>query len=138
MTSASFLIVATLLTILVGAALPVLYQLYRTLKQTRALLDSAGPHFERTLDQVGSTAERFDWIGERLEGPAQALGPLFEMAAKGGHSIGHSEEWPRMPAPPGGARAPAIIAGVSALLSGSGVRQAKGNGGDHSLSQLTG
>ena len=136
MTSPSFLIVAALLAILVGATIPVLYQLYRTLKRTRALLDSAGPHFERTLDQVGNAAERFDWIGERLEGPAQAIGPIFEMAAKAGHSLGHSGEWPRMPAPPGGPLDPGIVAGVSALISGADARLGKHNGGSHSPSQL--
>jgi hypothetical protein len=85
---------------------------------------------------VGHTAERFDWIGERLEGPAQTLGPLFEMVSKGGHSTGHSEEWPRMPVSPGAALAPAFIAGVNALLPSAGASRGNDNGGDHSLSQI--
>lgn len=136
MITPSFLIIAALLVILVGATLPVLYQLYRTLKQARGLLDTAGPHFERTLDQVGNTAERFDWIGERLEGPAQAIGPLIEMASKAGPSIEYSEEWPRRPITPGGTRVPAIMAGVSALFPRADARMGKNNGDDHSLSQI--
>jgi hypothetical protein len=136
MTSPTSLIVVALLVIVVAALLPVLYQMHRALTQTRAFLDSAGTHFERTLDQVGHTAERFDWIGERLEGPAQTLGPLFEMVSKGGHSTGHSEEWPRMPVSPGAALAPAFIAGVNALLPSAGASRGNDNGGDHSLSQI--
>jgi hypothetical protein len=140
MTSPAVLVAIALFAILVGAALPVLYQLYQTLKRARILLDTAGPHLERTLDQVGQAAERLDRIGSRLEGPAQALRPVLEVATKVGHSIGRSGVWLRTAASVGGAIAPAVIAGVSALFSRAGARrtsdehwvgrESKGHGAD--------
>ena len=141
MTSPSLLIATALLALLVGAALPVLYQLFQTLKRTRALLDTAGPHLERTLDRVGQAADRLDRIGSSLEVPAQTLGPLLETASKVGLSIGRSGEWLRTASSVGGAIAPALIAGARAFFSRADVRrrshphrverESKGNGADH-------
>ncbi len=140
MTSPPLLVATALLAILVGAALPVLYQLYQTLKRARALLDTAGPHLERTLDQVGQAAARLDRIGSSLELPAQTLRPLLEAASKVGHSIGRSGEWLRTASSVGRAVAPAVIAGIRAFFSRAHVRrrsddhlvdrEGKGNGAD--------
>ena len=140
MTSPALVVATALLALFVGAALPVLYQLYQTLKRTRALLDTAGPHLERTLDQVGQAADRLDRIGSSLEAPAQTLGPLLEAASKVGLSIGRSGEWLRAASSVGSAVAPAVIAGVRAFFSRADVRrrsddpwvdrESKGNGAD--------
>ncbi len=116
MTSPPVLMAIALFAVLVGATLPVLYQLYQTLKRARALLDMAGPNLERTLETVGHAAERLDRIGARLEGPAQALGPVLAAATKVGDSVGRSASWLRTVASIGGALAPVVIAGVSALF----------------------
>jgi hypothetical protein len=123
MTSPALLVAIALFAVLVGASLPVLYQLYQTLRRTRILLDTAGPHLERTLDQVGQAAERLDRVASRLEGPAEALRPVFSVATKVGHTIGRSGVWLRTAASVGGALAPAIITGVSALMSRAEVRR---------------
>jgi hypothetical protein len=140
MTSPSLLAATALLALLVGAAIPVLYQLYQTLKRARALLDTAGPHLERTLDQVGQAADRIDRIGSSLEVPARTLGPLLETVSNVGLSIGRSGEWLRTASSIGGAVAPAVIAGVRAFFSRADVRRrrdhhlverkGKGNGAD--------
>jgi hypothetical protein len=137
MTSAPILVACALFAVLVGAALPVLYQLYQTLKRARAVLDTAGPHLEKTLDRVGQAAERLDRIGARLEGPAQSLGPVLAAATRVGDSIGGSGSWLRTAASIGGALAPAVIAGVSALFlktelrSGSDGNQAGDDAREH-------
>jgi hypothetical protein len=123
MTSPPVLVAIALFAVLVGATLPVLYQLYQTLKRARTLLDTAGPHLERTLDRVGQAAERLDQIGSRLEGPAEALRPVIEVATGVGRSISRSGVWLRTAASVGGALAPAVIAGVSALFSRAAGRQ---------------
>ena len=125
MTSLPLLIAIALFAILVGAILPVIYQLYQTLKRVQILLATAGPNLERTLDRVGQAAERFDRIGARLEGPVQALGPVLQVATKVGESIGGSGTWLRTAASIGGALAPAIIAGVSALFLRTEVRSGR-------------
>lgn len=141
MTSASLLAATVLLALLVGAALPVFYQLFQTLKRARALLDTAGPHLERTLDQVGQAADRLDRIGSSLETPAQTLGPLLEAASRVGLSIERSGGWIRTASSIGSAIAPAVLAGVRAFFSRAEVRrrsdhqlvhrEGKGNGADH-------
>lgn len=147
MTGPSLWVATALLALLVGAALPVLYQLYQTLKRARALLDTAGPHLERTLDQVGQAADRLDRIGSSLEVPAQTLRPLIEAASKVGLSIGRSGEWLRTASLVGSAVAPAVIAGVRAFFSRADVRrrsgdplvdrESKGNGADDSQPHIT-
>jgi len=123
MTSPALLAAIALFAILVGASLPVLYQLHQTLKRARILLDTAGPHLERTLDQVGLAAERLDRVAGRLEGPAEALRPVLQVATQAAHSIGRSGIWLRTAASVGGALAPTIIAGMSALMSRVEVRR---------------
>jgi hypothetical protein len=141
MTDPSLLAAIALLALLVGAALPVLYQLYQTLKRSRALLDTVGPHLERTLDQVGQAADRLDRIGSSLEAPAQTLGPLLEAATRVGLSIRSTGGWLRTASSVGSAIAPAVLAGVRAFFSRAEVRrksdhhlvkrEGKGNGADH-------
>ena len=134
------LVAIALLALLVGAALPVLYQLYQTLKETRTFLDAAGPHLVKTLEQVGQAADRLDRIGSSLEVPAQTLRPLLQAATTVGLSIGRSGGWLRTASSVGSAVAPAVIAGVRALFSRADVRRSgddnwidrksKGNGAD--------
>jgi ABC-type transporter Mla subunit MlaD len=114
---------AFLLAILIGAMLPVLYQLYQTLKTARAFLDTTGPQLRRALDQVGQAANRVDRIGAGLEAPMQTLKPLLESASSVGQSIGRSGAWLGTAASIGGALAPALIAGVSALFTRPRVRR---------------
>lgn len=133
MISPPLLVAIALFALLVGATLPVLYQVHQTLKRARALLDTVGPNLERTLDRVGQAAERLDRIGARLEGPVQALGPLLASATKVGDSIESSGSWLRRAASIGGALAPAVIAGVSALFLKTEIRSgdAKGHVAGH-------
>lgn len=119
MTSPSFLVATALLALLVGASLPVLYQLYQTLKRARAFLDSAGPQVERALDQVGQAAHRLDRIGSSLEAPVQTLTPLLVTASRVGLTIARSGDWLRTASSVGGALAPALMAGARALFSRS-------------------
>ena len=119
MTSPAPLLAVVLLALLVGAAIPVLYQLYRTLSRARALLDTAGPRLEKAFDQVGQAADRLNGIGSSLEAQAQTLKPLIGAVSTLGHSIGRSGEWLRTAMSVGGAVGPAVIAGVRAFFSGT-------------------
>jgi hypothetical protein len=119
MTGPAPLLAVVLLAFLVGAAIPVLYQLYQILRRARALLDTAGPRLERALDQVGQAADRLNGIGSTLEAQAQTLRPLFEAASKLGHMIDRSGEWVGTAMTVGGAVGPAVIAGVRAFFSGT-------------------
>jgi len=117
MTSPPILVAIALLALLVGAALPVFYQLYRTLRRARTFLETAGPRLERTLDQVGQAANRLDRIGSTFEAPAQTIGPLLKVASNVGLSIGRSGAWARTASSLGLALVPGVIAGVRAFFS---------------------
>jgi hypothetical protein len=133
MTSPAPLLAVVLLALLVGAAIPVLYQLFQILRRARVVLDTAAPRLERTLDQVGQAADRLNGIGSTFEAQAQAFTPLFEAASKVGRSIDRSGRWLGTALTVGGAVGPAVIAGVRALFSGTDGRRRpgrKGNGPD--------
>ncbi|HET6373915.1 MAG TPA: hypothetical protein VFG76_11450, partial [Candidatus Polarisedimenticolia bacterium] len=85
--------------------------------RARAVLDTAGPRLEKTLDQMGQAAERLNEIGSALDSQAQALKPLLLSASKLGHSIDRTATWMGTAMTLGGAVGPAIIAGVRALFS---------------------
>ena len=120
MTSPAPLLAVALLALLVGAAIPVLYQLYQILKRARALIDSAGPRLERALDQVGQAAGRVDAIGSTLEAQVQAFRPLFEAASRVRDAIGRTGHWLGTAMTVGGALGPAVLAGVRAFFPGTG------------------
>jgi len=111
--SAPFLAVA-LLAVLVGAALPVMYQLYKLLRRAHSVLDAAGPRLEKTLDQVGQAADRLNGIGTILETQARALEPLIEAASRMGHSLDRTGHRLRTAM----AVWPAVVAGARAFFSG--------------------
>lgn len=117
MSSSSNLVAIALLALLVGAALPVFYQLYQTLRRARTLLETAGPRLERTLDQVGQAADRLDRIGSTFETPAQTLGPLLKVATNVGLTVGRPRTWIPMASSLGIALVPAVFAGVRAFFS---------------------
>ena len=147
MTSPAPLLAVVLLAVLVGAAIPVLYQLYRTLRRARAVLDTAEPRLEKALDQVGQAADRFNEMSSTFEAQARLLRPLSEVASRLGHSIGRSGGWLATGMTVAGAVAPAVVAGVRAFFSGADDRPAtggspvhrsgKGNGPDHQQPRLT-
>jgi len=138
MTVPAPLLAVVLLALLVGAAIPVLYQLFRTLRKARALLDTAGPRLERTLLQVGQAVDRLDGIGSALEARAQTLRPLFVAASRLGRSIDGSGPWWGTAMTVGRAVGPAVLAGVRAFFSGTHDRRSsKGNGPDDQQPRLT-
>ncbi len=123
MTNPAPLLAVVLLAFLVGAAIPVLYQLYQVLRRVRALLDTAGPRLERALDGVGQAADRFNGIGSTLEAQVQTLRPLLEAVSKLGRWIDRSGRWLGTAMTVGGALGPAVSAGVRAFFSGTDDRQ---------------
>jgi hypothetical protein len=120
MISQAPLLVVVLLALLVGAAIPVLYQLYQVLRRARAVLDSAGPCFERAMDQVGQAADRLNGICATLEAQSQALRPLLEASSRLGHSIDRSRRWLGTGMTLGSAIGPAVMAGVRTFFSRTG------------------
>ena len=116
MTGPALLVVA-LFAILVGATIPVLYQLHQVLRRARAVLDSAGPRLDRALDGLGQAADRLNGIGSTLETGVNAIRPLVTAASTLGHVLDRSGRWLWAAAAVGGSVGPAVMAGVRAFFS---------------------
>ena len=106
-----------LLAILVGAVVPVLIQLRRTLRSAESVLDTTGPKLERTLDEVGEAAARINRLGKSLERDAEGLRVFTDAAAGLGRSLKQAQESLRVMTAVGAAVGPAIAAGLRALFT---------------------
>jgi len=108
-----------LLAILVGAGIPALIQLRRTLRSAQTFLDSTGMRLDRTLDEVTDAAARINRLGKSLEEDAEGLRVLTDAAAGLGRSLKQAQESIRLMTVVGSAVGPALVAGLRALFSPS-------------------
>src|SRR5213594_3012650 len=106
-----------LLAILVGAGVPALVQLRRTLQSAQTFLDSTGKRLDRTLDEVTDAAARINRLGKSLEKDAEGLGVFTDAAAGLGRSLKQAQESLRVMTAVGAAVGPAIAAGLRALFA---------------------
>lgn len=70
-----------LLAVLVGAAIPVLVQLFRTLGSIRKATERVTPRLERTLADLERLTARTDRVVESLEGKVDGVADTLEAAA---------------------------------------------------------
>ena len=110
-------VAVVLLAVLVGALIPVLLQLRRTLLSAETLLNTTGPKLDRTLDELGEAASRINRLGVRLEKDAEGLGVFADAAAGLGRSLKQATESLRTMTAVGAAVGPAIAAGLRAMFA---------------------
>jgi len=106
-----------LLAVLVGAIVPALLQLRRTLRSAEDVFRSTGPRLDRALDEVTEAATRINRLGKGLEKDAEGLGVFTDAAAGFGRSLKQAQESLQMMTTVGAAVGPAIAAGLKALFS---------------------
>ena len=111
------LFMLVLLAVLVGAALPVLLQLRRTLKRAEDVLESTGPKMDRTLDEVTEAAARINRLGKTLERDAEGLQVFTDAAAGLGRSLKQAQASLRIMSTVGAAIGPALAAGLRSLFA---------------------
>jgi len=111
------IVAVVLLAVLVGAVVPVLLQLRRTLQSAELVLNSTGPKLDRTLDEVGEAAARINRLGKSLEKDAEGLGVFTDAAAGLGRSLKQAQDSLRVMTAVGAAVGPAIAAGLRALFA---------------------
>ena len=92
------IVAVVLLAVLVGAVVPVLLQMRRTLQSAENVLKSTGPKLDRTKD-------------------AEGLGVFTDAAAGLGRSLKQAQESLRVMTAVGAAVGPAIAAGLRALFA---------------------
>jgi uncharacterized protein YoxC len=110
-------IVAVLLAILVGAAIPVLLQLRATLRSAQTFLDTTAPRLESALEEIRVAAERINTVAGEIEGRVGKLAEFTDEVGKVGRQIrrvGHSL---RTAVNVGVAVGPALTAGLRAFFS---------------------
>ncbi len=100
------LIVAlALFALLVGVAIPVLFQLRRTLQSAQTFFESTGSHADAVLNEVSEATQRLTRITEAVETAGRRLGSTLDTV--------------RSLARTAAALGPAAVAAVNALLGAS-------------------
>ena len=115
MQDAWMIVGVVLLAVLVGAAVPVLFQLYSTLRATRALLARLGPKLDDTLAEVREVSQRLNRTGEGLERSSKRAMSLLDAAGDVGESLRGVRDSLRTAAAVGSALGPALAAAIGAL-----------------------
>jgi uncharacterized protein YoxC len=118
-----------LLAVLVGAGVPVLFQLFVTLRDTRSVIQRIGPKLDGTLTELRETSKRLNRIGSDLEQGSKRAKVLLEVIGDVGESVQSLRESMRTAAAVGKALGPAIAGAVSALTSASEARGDASGGG---------
>jgi|SRR5262245_36304986 len=106
-----------LLAIIVGALIPVLLQLRKTLRAAETVLGSTGPKIDQTLEEVREAASRINRLGRSLERDAEGLRVFTDAAANLGKSVKQAHDSLRMVTAVGAAVGPAIAAGLRSLFA---------------------
>jgi ABC-type transporter Mla subunit MlaD len=115
MQDAWMIVGVVLLAVLVGAAVPVLFQLYSTLRATKALLARLGPKLDDTLAEVREVSRRLNRTGEGLERSSARAMALLDAAGDVGDSLRGVRDSLRTAAAVGSALGPALAAALRAL-----------------------
>lgn len=132
------LFMLVLLAVLVGAALPVLLQLRRTLKRAEDVLESTGPKMDRTLDEVTEAAARINRLGKTLERDAEGLQVFTDAAAGLGRSLKQAQSSLRIMTTVGAAVGPALAAGLRSLFGSDGEVEPASRTGEDDASAVAG
>ena len=114
------IVTAVLVAVLVGAALPVLFELFRTLRELRRVLRNADARLEPAIREIEGTARHARKIGDALEphvgAAADAVGAVAGLARPLREIQGHLESLAGMFA----AIVPALVAALGAYRRASG------------------
>jgi hypothetical protein len=108
-------VVLAVVALLVGALLPVLFQLLLTLRAVRSAVERAGP----ALASITATAERLERLTARIEEGGRVetvLGALDSLS----HTVGKLQETARLASTIGAAVVPAVAAAVQAWRASRG------------------
>jgi len=104
-----------LIAVLVGATIPVLFQLYTTLRTTRDLLTRLGPKMDSALIEFRETGRRLSNIGSALEQSTKRAQVLFEAVGDIGDSVSKLRDSLKTATAVGASLGPAIAAAIGAL-----------------------
>jgi ABC-type transporter Mla subunit MlaD len=130
------LVVLVLLAVLVGAAVPALVQLRRTLRSAEQFLEMTGPRLQRTLGDVEEAMGRLNRIGTRLEKGIEPLAPILETVREAAGTIDRARGRLRTLFAVGGALGPAMLAGARAFFTSAAPETAQAAAGDDGREEI--
>jgi hypothetical protein len=104
-----------LLAVLTGVAIPVLFQLYSTLRVTRRLVQRLGPKLDGTLTEVREASQRMNRLGAELEASARRAKLLMDLAGDLGEAMRGLRDSLKIASALSQSLGPALAAAVRAL-----------------------
>jgi len=105
-----------LVAVLVGACLPVLFQLFLTLGATRRLLQRVGPKLDGTLAELQETSRRLNRATTGFEDSAQRARTFLDATGDLGRSIQQVNRSLRPAVVLGTTLGPALVVAIRALV----------------------
>jgi uncharacterized protein YoxC len=129
------LVIALLLAVLVGASLPVLFQLFLTLGAARRTIRQVGPRVTEMLGALKETTDRLNRATTGLDESAQRARKLFDAAGDLGDSMQKLSRSLKPAVMLGSALGPALAVAIKTMVD----RYGAGNdsGDDESQPQTT-
>ena len=85
-------VAVVLVAVLVGAAVPALLQLRRTLRSAETFLEKTGAHLNRALDEASEAAAKIQLVTGHIEGSVAGLQKLLGAAGSVAESLGELRE----------------------------------------------
>jgi len=113
-------VMVVLTAVLVGALLPVLFQIFATLRAIRANVERLGPKVDKTLDEVQDATRRLNRTGASIEQGVDQVRSVVATAGEAARFFKQIRGSLRTAAAVGGAVGPAIVAAARALGSPGG------------------
>lgn len=118
------IVVVVLLSVLVGATLPVWFQLYSTLRDTRRLLGRFGPKLDATLADLNELTRRTRATMPELEQSAKRANQLLHEATEMTRTLRQLRRSIKIASAVAGAVGPALAAAVQGWVEQHGARRA--------------
>lgn len=113
-----------LFAVLVGAAIPVLYQAAQTLKSARQQIDALGPQVERALGEITRATEKVNRLADTVETQTGRLKPIVDEVVGIGKTVTSVRQALNRTSSVLTAVGPALAAGFQAFTS---LRRGRGN-----------
>ena len=106
-----------MLAILVGAAIPVLIQLFLTLRSARQVLDRTGPRLDLAVSEIHQVTGKVNRLADNLDGGAEHLGKLVQESGELARTLGKFRRSVQSASAMGSAVGPAVAAAIHAFAA---------------------
>ncbi len=106
-----------LLAILVGASVPVLIQLFLTLRSARQVMDRTGPRLDLAVREIHQVTGKLNRLADNVEGGSEHLGKLMHESGELARSRAKFRRSVQSASAVGSAVGPAVAAAIHAFVA---------------------